>query len=893
MPLSAGAKLGPYEIVSTLGAGGMGEVYRAKDTQLDRHVAIKVLHDALAQDPDRLARFSREAKVLASLNHPHIAQIYGIEGRALVMELVPGETLRGPIPLATALEYAKQIAEALEAAHEKGIVHRDLKPGNVMVTPEGAVKVLDFGLAAVGQEPVSSGADPANSPTLTMRATQAGMIMGTAAYMSPEQAAGKPVDKRSDIWSFGVVLFEILTGQRLFEGETISHTLADVLKGQIGFSRLPQETPRPVRDLLLRCLDRDVKTRLRDIGEARIAIQGCLVHPESAMEVPPQGNVRPARLPWAVAALCAIAAGFAFWSAHRGGSTPAQVERLSIDLPDADPLPWDIGGHLFAISPDGSRLVYTSRHGDTTRLCLRRLDQFEIKPLAGTEGGLYPFFSPDGRWLGFAADGKLKKIPVDGGSPTVICDSGPLPTGASWNPDNSITFSPGFTFGIARVPADGGKAEVFLKPDAAKNESSYLWPQVLPDSILFTVGPDSIASFNEAQIFLAPRGRSGAKTLIAGGACARYLPTGHLVYAYDGRLLAAPFDPAQGKLQGPALPVVEGVQMAASDGTAQYAVSQTGTLAYLAGRMSEGRSRIVMVARNGSEEKNFDVKLAVGEMRLSPDGQRLALRTFKANDDIHILDLNSGTAPRFTFEGGDEQSPVWTPDGSRVAYGSARGAPSSIYWKAADGSGTPQLLTKAENPRYPSAISPDGKVLIFTEQHPATGSDLWLMPLEDGGTMQPKAWIRTPFHEDKPAFSPDGRWVAYASNESGEAQVFVAQFPEGSVRRQISTSGGTEPLWASNGKEIFYRKPKGDGDVMEVMAVDVVTQPSFGAGSPHLLFERKYQPATGLLAATYAVTPDGQHFILLKPAIGEPVRQIQVVLHWFEDLKHRIPAGAR
>jgi hypothetical protein len=525
-------------------------------------------------------------------------------------------------------------------------------------------------------------------------------------------------------------------------------------------------------------------------------------------------------------------------------------------------------------------------------LCLRRLDQLEVKPLAGTEGALNPFFSPDGRWVGFAADGKLKKIPIDGGPPAVVCDSGTFTVGASWSPDSSITFVPGFTFGLARVGADAGQAEVILKPDPARNESSYLWPQVLPDSILFTVGTDSMASFNDARIFLAPRGRNGPKTLVTGGTDARYLPTGHLVYGYGGGLLAARFDPAQGKLLGSALPVVDGVRMSASNGGTQYDVSQTGTLVYVAGGMSEGDSRIVMVARDGSEQAHFDVKLAVGEMKLSPDGRRLALRTFKANDDIHILDMASGTAPRFTFEGGDEQSPVWAPDGSRVIYSSARGAPASIYWKAADGSGTPHLLSKAEHPRHPSAISPDGRFLLFTEEHPATRRDLWLMPLADGSATQPRPWIQTAFDEITPSFSPDGRWVAYASNESGDTQVFVARFPDGSMRRQISTSGGAEPIWAANGREIVFRRHTGDGDRMQVMAVGVATEPTLSASPPHVLFEGMHSDPD-VTDPVWAVMPDGKHFLVLRPPLVEPVRHIQVVLNWFEELKRRVPAGAK
>jgi predicted Ser/Thr protein kinase len=484
MPLSVGNRLGPYEILAPIGAGGMGEVYRARDTKLDRDVAIKVLPAALAQDPERLARFEREAKVLAALNHPNIAQIYGLEQRALVMELVEGETLKGPQPLETALNYVRQIADALEAAHEKGITHRDLKPANIMITPAGVVKVLDFGLAAVTQDPASGGTDPSNSPTLTMRATQTGMIMGTAAYMSPEQAAGKTVDKRADIWSFGVVLFELLTGRQLFgEGETISHTLADVLRAPIDFDKLPKETPKSIRELLRRCLDRDVKNRLRDIGEARVVLGS----PRGGTEEPSKAEARPTAKPaWtlaAVFALAAVGAGLVAWRATRPVEQP--LIRLSVDLgPDT----LTSIGVTAAISPDGRRLVFSVRSAAGSRLLATRLlDQPTATLLPGTEGGRDPFFSPDGQWIGFFAGGKLKKISVLGGASLALCDA-TNGRGGSWGEDGNIVaaLSPAAGTGLSRVSAAGGPPQALTKP--LQGERDHRWPKVLPggNGVLFS-----------------------------------------------------------------------------------------------------------------------------------------------------------------------------------------------------------------------------------------------------------------------------------------------------------------------------------------------------------------------------------------------------------------------
>ena len=544
MPLSAGTQLGPYEILSPLGAGGMGEVYRAKDSKLDREVAIKILPEAWAKDPERLARFEREAKVLASLNHPNIAQIYGVESGALVMELVAGGTLTGPLPLETALDYARQIAEALEAAHEKGIVHRDLKPANVLVTPEGVVKVLDFGLAADG---TGSASDSTISPTITMRATQAGMIMGTAAYMSPEQASGKPVDKRADIWSFGVVLWEMLTGWRLFDGETISHTLADVLRGPIDFEKLPKETPGRILDLLRRCLDRDVKTRLRDIGEARVVIGKVLADPASRTEVP--GRLE-ARRPWiwmtvsGALALGLIVAGALLYNATRPGPLKPLI-RLNAEIaPDTQ---LDSGSFL-ALSPDGTRLALTLRGADgKARLYTRLLNQSQVTPLAGTENAYFPFFSPDGEWIGFFADGKLKKISVEGGAAVTLCDVACRPgrkLGRRWQHHRGAGH---------RRPLAGP----FRRRDTRAGDQVELrriirqrWPQVLPGSqaILFTASARA-GNYDDANIDVISLKTGERKTVAHGGYFPRYLATstntGHLIYLHQSTLFAVPFDPGR------------------------------------------------------------------------------------------------------------------------------------------------------------------------------------------------------------------------------------------------------------------------------------------------------------------------------------------------------------
>jgi len=899
MPLSPGTRLGPYEIVAPLGAGGMGEVYRATDTNLKRQVAIKVLPQTVGGDPERLARFQREAEVLATLNHPNIAHIHGLEKSggtlALVMELVEGPTLadriaKEPIPLEEALPIAKQIAEALEAAHERGIVHRDLKPANIKLRPDGAVKVLDFGLAKAMEPAAASGADAMNSPTLAAGATQAGTIIGTAAYMAPEQATGRRVDTRTDIWAFGVVCFEMLTGKPLFAGESASEIVAAVLRDDVDWTSLPAATPDRIRHLLARCLQRDVKQRLQAIGEARIVLDSRDGRPDpSAPSVrspsPPSRN----RLLWpGAAALMAVAAAASGWLLARASIPPAVVTRLSVSLPV--PLTPYYETPSVALSRDGGTLAYVGIDKGTTSLYVRRMDEVEVRPLAGTEGARGPAFSPDGAWIAFIVDGKLKKVPARGGSGTVINERNPDPIGLDWTPDGTILFTRGFTLGVARVPAAGGAAQTIMVPDPAKGESGYLWPRLLPDGtgVLFVINPDSIASFDEARIAVETPGTKDSREILdAQGSSPVYTPSGHLVFFSGGSVRAAPFDLRRRKMTGPAVPVVDGVSVTPHTGAVQAAISASGTLVYAPVGDQVPRSSLVVVDANGvAQPVTGALPYYVGEMSLSADGQRVALRLAKANDDIHLFDFPRGSLTRFTYEGGDEQAPVWTPDGTRVAYSSQRGGTPTMYWKTADGNGTPERILAAENPQRPSSFSADGKFLAYTEVHPQTGLDIWTVRLDDRSPRQPEPFLRTSFQEDLPLFSPDGRWLAYRSNESGRMEVYVARFPGAAVKRQISVDGGDQPLWAPNGKRLFYVNGN------RLMSVDLNTDSGLNPGRPRALFERTLSSSSadsGQWGHTYAVFPDGKRFLFVENAARPEVRELRVVLNWFEELKARVP----
>jgi Tol biopolymer transport system component len=896
MALASGTKLGSYEVVAPIGAGGMGEVYQAHDTKLGRDVAIKVLPEAFAHDTDRLSRFQREAKMLAALNHPNIATIHGLEHsdgvQYLVMELVSGETLQervkrdGPVLIEEALTIAKQIAEALEAAHEKGIIHRDLKPANVKVTPEGKVKVLDFGLAKAFAGDAASD-DPSNSPTLSAAATMQGTVLGTAAYMSPEQARGKACDRRTDIWAFGSVLYELLTGRQAFRGETTTEILAAVLRGEPDWQVLPETTPFSIRVLLRRCLQKEMNKRARDAGDARIEIEEALAPPISAeltTAAAVKGIGAPGRrmlvLGAGVLLLVATIASLATWILK--SSPPQPVTRTVINLPRGQQLAGLDNGPAVAISPDGTHLAYVARQGGTQQLYLRAMDSLEARPILGTEGASSPFFSPDGQWVGFFADVKLKKVSVNGGAALTLGDAS-IPRGGSWSSQGMIAFSPTTISALLRVPDAGGTTQPLTRIE--KGEATHRWPEFLPGgkAVLFAAGSTAV-NFTNAKGDLQLVGTSERRNLIQGVIGLRYAPSGHLVYAQGGSLMAVSFDPRRLNVAGPAVPVVEGVLQSPVSGAAQYSISSTGSLVYVPGGVQSAQSKLVWVSRNGAEQSLASPAHTYLTPHLSPDGREVAVTIMEQETQTWLYDLSRETLTRFTFEGNYNLIPVWTPDGKRIAFESNKEGPPNLFWGMADGGGGLERLTTSDYVNAPFSWSPDGQLLAFIELNPTTGFDIWVLRLSD---RKAQPFLRTRFNETAPRFSPDGRWLAYISDESGRFEVYVQPYPGPGGKWQISTEGGMEPVWNPNGRELFYR----NGNKM--MAVDITTQSSFTASKPRMLFEGPYElPPVPI--ANYDVSSDGQRFLMLKPSEEEAApTQINVVLNWFEELKQKVPTGKK
>jgi serine/threonine-protein kinase len=896
MTLALGTRLGPYEIVSLLGAGGMGEVYRARDTKLDRDVALKVLPAAFAKDAERMARFKREAQVLASLSHPNIAAVYGLEEsgsvRALVMELVEGPTLAerlksGAIPLEDALAVAKQIAEALEASHEKSVIHRDLKPANIKLNEELKVKVLDFGLAKA-LETEGSASAISHSPTLSEMATQAGVILGTAAYMSPEQAKGKAVDRRADIWAFGCVLYEMLTGKRTFGGETVSDVLAAVIRAEPDFAALPPDTPPKIRDLLRRALNKEPKNRLRDIGDARIAIEETL-DPSKAIAIDKAGWTEPPRarrtqtIIWGLAVLAALSIGLALWSLLRTPSPPTRpIAHLSVTLPPSDRLALGLTPAI-ALSPDGSRLLYVAKRAGTNQLYVRPIDRLEATPISGTEGGESPFFSPDGQSVGFFAEGKLKRVSLSGGAPLTLCGAA-TPRGASWGSDESIIFTPSLAYsGLFRVSGDGGTPKALTTPDNKQGEISHRWPQILPGgkAVLFSIW--SGGPFDDSRIVVLSLETGEQRTLIHGGTSARYVSSGHLVYGRAGELLAVPFDLKQLKVTGHPVSILQAVRIVSTTGAVEFSSSADGSLAYVPGGPSGGERILLWVDRLGAAQPLPAPPRSYFAPRLSPDGRRVALGIAGTTQGLWLYELARDTLSRLA-ETALLPFPIWTPDGKRLTFSLAQEGPWNIFWMPSDGSGAPERLAATQDAQWPGSWSPDGQVLAYTEASPTMGYDIWVLSIRGQRKAQP--FLQTPSNESGPTFAPDGRWLAYQSDESGRQEIYVRPFPGPGGKFQISTEGGTEPVWARDGRELFYR----NGDKM--MAAAIETKAGFAAAKPRYLFERPYEPAFYTFGANYDVSPDGRRFLMIKAAEQETgAARINVVLNWFEDLKRRVPAG--
>jgi len=892
MPLSAGAKLGSYEVVSAIGAGGMGEVYQAHDTKLRRDVAIKVLPEAFAHDADRLSRFRREAQLLASLNHPNIATIHGLEDSNgtsyLVMELVPGDTLAqrikrdGAVPVEEALTIAKQIAEALEAAHEKGIIHRDLKPANVKLTPEGKVKVLDFGLAKAFAGDAST-EDMSNSPTLSMAATMQGVILGTAAYMSPEQARGKAVDKRTDIWAFGCVLYELLTGKQTFHGEDVTDILGAVLRMEPDWSRLPGAVPQKIRDLLRRCLQKDKAQRFRDAGDARIELEDAIAAPKDsgATQAALTSTSKLLLAVGAVAAVLVVFLGVTSWGWWRS-TRPVErpLVRLDVDLGPDVSLGSSFGADAI-LSPDGTRMVYVSQN----RLFTRRLDQPNTTELAGTQGAYAPFFSPDGQWVAFVATGKLKKISVDGGSAITLCDA-PNGTGGSWDKDGNIIAGLGDNDGLSRIPSAGGPPTPVT--DLQSGEITHRWPQILPGgkAVLFTASTTGVG-FDGANIEVMSLTDHRRKTLVRGGTYGRYLPSGHLIFVNRGTLFAVPFDLSRLEVRGTPSPVLDQVGYNVG-GSAQFDFSQTGTLIYRSGGGGGGLFTVQWLDAAGKTQPLLAKPDAYQHPSLSPDGSRLAVNT----SDIWVYDWQRDTMTRLTFGSTTSIYPIWSPDGRYILF-STLGAHGGMSWTRSDGSGKPQLFTQSKNLQIPWSITADGKRLAFYEFAPETSSDLWTVALESDGSVlragKPEPYLQTPFDERHPSFSPDGRWMAYSSDESGSFQVYVRAFPDKGGKWQISNSGGLYPVWSRNGHELFFRTE--DNQIM--VASYTVKGDSFVANKPLVWSEKKIGNLGQL--ANYDLAQDGKRIIALMPAetaAGQKAQSHVIFLeNFFDEVRRKVPIG--
>jgi len=927
VPMEPEQRLAHWRLVEKIGEGGMGVVWKAVDTTLDRTVAIKMLPDALAGNVEGLARFEREAKLLASLNHPRIASLYGFHQadgtRFLSMELIEGNELAeilasGPLPIERALRIALQIAEGLEVAHAGGIVHRDLKPGNVKLTADGDVKILDFGLAKALQEPAPAQVDLSHSPTMTV-ATQVGVILGTAAYMSPEQARGDEADRRTDVWALGCVLFEMLTGRGAFHAKTVSDCIARVLEREPDWAALPAETPAGVRRLLRRCLEKEPRRRLHDVADVRIELEDQLAGDEPEAAPAASGSVPRWLIGLGIAAGLVVGAMLTtWWQSGREAPTGAldsggrSIERFSIALPDPTPAIPKPGTIAVAVSPDGRRIVYVGLEqgssvtrrisGDgsptgtsgRTQLYLREIDSYEIRPIEGTLDAASPFFSPDGEWIGFIdnSDARLKKIRLEGGIPVTLCDA-PNRAG-DWGDDGRIYFTAGE--GIAAVSEDGGVPEVLSLPVVELGEKTRRFPHVLPGGrgVLFTLGTTKMESYDEASIALLDPETGEHRVLLEGGTKPSYLSTGHIVYGRGGALYAIPFD--LGALEVSGAPFLVAADVVTSDGwgEAQYDVSDTGTLAYVPGGPEIYKFTVYWLDRDGRAEAIALPPRDYSSAYFSPDGKRLAIGTLGANAAIWVYEIERTTMLRLTTEW-DYYAVIWTRAGGHVTVASGRAGDYGLWNLAADGSGTEELLldVPSSGGLFPGAWTPDDRTLVYNAATPGSGLDILTLTVD--GTTGVTPLIQTSFQESSPKLSHDGRWLAYTSDASGQSELYVQRYPEGGQRWQISAGGGEAPLWSPDGRELYYWS----GGRMVAVPVDT-------AGSGFVPGKERALPQPEFSALlSWDLSPDGERFVVVgrlgnratardttvtnasPNRVAARVREIRVVTGWFDELRNK------
>ena len=922
MPLLPGTRLGPYEILSLVGAGGMGEVYKSRDTRLDRTVAIKILPETFAADPQFRERFDREARAISQLDHPHVCALYDVgeqDGTAfLVMQFLEGETLadrltKGALPIDQAIKTAIEIASALDRAHRAGIVHRDLKPGNIMLTKPGA-RLLDFGLAKSNASVLAGASMLPTAPNLTAQGT----ILGTFQYMAPEQIEGQEADARTDIFAFGVVLYEMVTGTRAFTGKTHASLISSILK----------DAPRPIIELqplvpplldhiVSRCLAKDPDDRWQSASDLTRELRW-INETSAAARVaaaPDAYRARRGRLILGVAAaLAGLVIGIVATTLVAGiGRRPAtergsEVARVLVSVAPAEHLqalpvdPTLTEGRpsrtAMAWSPDGRSIVFSGVQGDRQQLYVRALDHLSATPMAGTEGGSSPFFSPDGRWVGFWSAGALKKTSISGSGPaTTICET-PVMFGASWGSDDTIIYSQQ-NAGLWRVPAAGGSAQAIAVPDTKNGELKYLLPQLLPggQTVLFTVIHTPLPTWEDTEIVAQSLATGKRTVLIRGGADARYLRSGHLLYLRRGTLMAVPFDLVRLEVTGGAVALIADVMQSANtpsesseSGAGQFSVSESGSLLYLPGGMFPDAERsLAWVDRAGKVQPLALPARAYLSPRISPDGLRVVLWT-QGDRNVWVHDLARGVLTRLTSEARNARA-IWTTDGTRVTFGLATGGNENIFWKPADGSGPAERLTTSDRLQMSGSWSPDGQTLAFVENRSETLNDIWLLPLQ--GDRRPRALLQSRFNEAYPDFSPDGHWLAYGSDESGRSEVYVQPYPGPGPRQQVSTDGGTAPAWSRDGRELFYTTTQtagGQATFTRMMAVTVGLRPTFTAGAPRMLFQGNFGASAGIRG--YDVSPDGRRFLMVQQKERPPVSASEMILvqNWLEELKAREPA---